>query len=230
LQLKDRIGLGAAMYKDKNGPLDYTGGVISYAFHEPVSPGAELSFGMSVIGTCYSMNIPMLKPDQPDDEYLLTGNDNIFRVNFNLGIYYHTSSYFLGLSATKILPDVVTADTKVKERPGYFLMGGYKLKLNKTFTLEPSVTIKKSGMENVTVDIFSKLYIKRLNWVAVSYGSSGKMSFLMGLYLLKMLYAGYNYEYSLSKIANFTFGTHEIYVGINTGLFGVEGIRRTVNK
>ena len=45
-----------------------------------------------------------------------------------------------------------------------------------------------------------------------------------------MLYAGYNYEYSVSKIASYNYGSHEIHLGINLGLRGVEGVRESTDQ
>ncbi len=230
LKIKDRLGLGLAIYRDKNGPLENTGGTFSYAYHSQINSKDEISFGMSVIGTYYSFNSSILEPDQPDDPYLMNGNDNKFRLNFNLGALYHSSTYFIGISAAKILPDQYSTNDPLEIQPSYFLMGGYKYKINNGFSVEPSLTVKKLGSDGFSVDVFSKLYIKKINWIALSYSTSGKVNFLFGVHLVKMVYAGYAYEYSLSKISKYTYGTHEIYLGINLGLFGVEGIGRSSVK
>ena len=231
LKLANRIGLGAALYRDNNGPLSNTGLILSYAFHVPLNKDSKLSFGISGIGTIYSLNSSILKPDQSNDSYLLTGNGNIFRANLNFGVYYYSDIYFAGLSANKILPDISNVNDQPKELPSYFLIGGYKfMAKSNSLNFEPFLTVKKTGIENITLDIHAKFYIKRLNWLAVSYSTSGKMNFQFGLNLYKMLYAGYNYEYNLSDIASYNSGSHEIYIGINLGLVGIEGIRRTAGN
>jgi type IX secretion system PorP/SprF family membrane protein len=229
LMLKDRIGLGAALYQDNDGPSSTTGGLISYAYHLPINKESRISFGMSVIGTYYSFNNSKLEPDKPDDPYLFSDNDNVFRANINFGIYYYSAEYFAGLSSTKILPDITNVNDPVKSQPSYFLMGGYKFIRKKNIQLEPSITLKLINNKKLSADFYSKLYIKRSNWIAVSYSTIGKINFLFGIQLRKMLYAGYNYEYSLSKIAQYNNGTHEIYLGINLGLRSVESIRKTVD-
>jgi type IX secretion system PorP/SprF family membrane protein len=230
LKLMDRIGLGAGIYQDNDGPLSYTGIILSYAYHIPINSDSRLSLGLSGIGTLYSINKSILKPNQEDDAYLLGGNSDIFRVNLNFGIYYHNGVYFAGLSFNKLLPDIINVNNQVKLHPSYFIMGGYKfMKNSKSFNYEPSLTIKKLGNENVVLDIHNKLYVKRLNWIALSYSTMQKLNLQFGLHLYKMVYAGYNYEHTLSDIASYNFGSHEIYIGINIGLVGVEGIRETVS-
>jgi type IX secretion system PorP/SprF family membrane protein len=230
LKLKDRVGLGATILKDNNGPLSTTSILISYAYHIPINEDSRLSLGMSLIGSFYSMNTSILKPDQSNDPYLYSGNSNSFRSNFCLGAYYYCSSYFAGLSATKLLPDISNADDQLKEQPGLFLIGGYKLMKNSnSFSLEPSFTLKKTANANVSCDMHAKLYVKKLNWIAISYSTTQNINIMLGLHLYKMVYLGYNYGYTVSKIASYNYGSHEIHLGINLGLIGAEGIRTTVD-
>jgi type IX secretion system PorP/SprF family membrane protein len=229
LKLKDRIGLGFDIFKDNNGPLSTTGILLSYAYHMPVTEDSRLSFGMSMLGSFYSLNSSLFKPDQPDP-YLMTGNSNSFRYNFCAGTYYYSPAYFAGISATKLLADKMNVNNQLNEEPGFHLIAGYKLMRNSnSFNLEPSVILTKSANTDFSCDIHAKLYIRRYNWIAFSYSTSEKMNILIGLHLYKMLYIGYNYGYTMSKIASYNYGSHEIHLGINLGLTGVEGVRETVN-
>jgi type IX secretion system PorP/SprF family membrane protein len=223
LKMAGRVGLGASVFTDINGPLTYTGGILSYAYHLPVSAKSNLSFGISAIGGYYAFNQSVLKPDQPDDPYLLSGNDNVFSANFNLGIYFQSEDFFTGLSVDKILPDFITIHEDKKEQPSFFLMGGTKIKISgNSLMLEPLIVIKKTGDADPSIDFHTKLYIKSLTWIALSYSTAGKMNFRFGIRLYRMLYAGYNYEYTLSDVASYSIGSHEIHLGINLGLIGME--------
>lgn len=223
LKMAGRVGLGASVFTDVSGPLIYTGGILSYAYHVPVNTGADLSFGISAMGSYYAFNTSLLQPDQPDDPYLLTGNDNVFSANFNLGIYFQNESFFTGLSVDKILPDFITLHEDKKAQPSFFLMGGTKIKLSgNSLMLEPSVVIKKTGDTDPSIDFHTKLVIKRLTWIALSYSTTSKINFRFGLRLYKMLYAAYNYEYSLKDVSSYTIGSHEIHLGINLGMSETE--------
>jgi len=229
LKMTGRVGLGASVFADINGPLTYTGGILSYAYHLPVNNRSTLSLGISVLGSYYAFNPSVLQPDQPDDPYLLTGNDNVFSANFNLGIYFRNEDFFAGLSADKILPDFINIHEDKKSQPSLFLLGGTRIKLSgNSVMLEPSVVIKKTGDTDPSIDFHVKLYIKSLNWIAVSYSTSGKMNFRFGIRLYKMLYAGYNYEYTLGDVASYSIGSHEIHLGINLGLTNTE--KNRVNR
>ena len=88
--------------------------------------------------------------------------------------------------------------------------------------------LKKLGALDPMIDIHTKLYIQRFNWLALSYSSSGRMGVQFGLRLYKMVYVGYNFENALGKITSYNYGSHEVNLGINMGLRAVEGIRNTV--
>ena len=231
LKLKDRIGIGAAIYRDINGPSNYTGGLISYAYHMPVNYKTNFSFGIAAVGSYYSFNSSLLKPDEPDDYFLINGNDNKFRLNFNLGGYLYGQHYYVGISVDKILPDVSQVNEIVSFNPSYFIIGGIKLLPdNNSLNFEPSMAIKKIGREGLAVDIHAKLYIKRLNWIAISYGTLGSLNFRFGWRLYRTLYAGYNYAYSVGEIAHYNYGSHEIHLGINLGLNRIEDIRKIARQ
>jgi type IX secretion system PorP/SprF family membrane protein len=228
LKLTDRIGLGASIFRDKNGPLALTGGILSYAYHVPINSDLKLAFGLSSIFNYFTFNSSILKPDQNNDPYLLYDNDNVFRVNFNIGIYFYNDIYFIGCSANKIIPDIKNINDKIKEQPSLFLMSGYKFfRNNNSFILEPSIIFKKIANYDISVDIHAKLYILKSHWIAISYSTDNKINFRFGLLLYKRIYAGYNYEYMIGDIASYNFGSHEIHLGINLGLIGIKGIRET---
>jgi type IX secretion system PorP/SprF family membrane protein len=228
LKLKDRLGLGASLYRDTSGPESLLGGNISYAYHVPVTSTYELSFGMAVMVNYHSFRSDLLKPDQPDDPYLLNGNDDQFDLNFNLGALLHSQNNFFGISVLKLLPDMEKVNEQRHFQPSLFLMAGQKFPVNEFLIFEPSVIVKKLGKELLSADLYTKLYVKRLNWVALSYGTTGDVKILMALHLVKMLHAGYSYEYTIGKVSSYNYGTHSIYLGFNLGLYGIEGIRTTI--
>jgi type IX secretion system PorP/SprF family membrane protein len=231
LKLGDRVGIGAAVCRDINGPSNYSSGLISYAYHMSIGFQTNLSFGMAVVGSYYGFNSSLLNPDQPEDNYLLNGNNSKFNINFNIGGYLYSKHYYMGFSVNKILPDIYQVNEKTAFNPGYFIIGGYKFMAeNNSFNFEPSLAIKKIGKEGLAIDVHAKLYLKRVNWIAVSYGTSGLLGFQIALKLYRKVYLGYNYGYTMSEMAQYNYGSHEIHLGINLGLIGVEGVRNIARQ
>jgi type IX secretion system PorP/SprF family membrane protein len=229
LKLTDNIGLGSAVFRDSNGPVTTTGGMLSYAYHLPVNKYSRLSLGLSVLLIQHSLNTSILKPAHPEDQYLFNGDDRLFRANLGIGVYYHNINYFAGASIMKVFPDIIGFSDRNASQPSYFIFGGYKFNRNSnTFNFEPSACFIKSGYFKSGLDFHAKLYVKRLNWIAVSWKTNGNMNFQFAVRLYKMVYAGYNFEYSAGNISAYNMGSHEISLGINLGLVGVEGLRQSI--
>jgi type IX secretion system PorP/SprF family membrane protein len=227
VKYSDRIGLGVAIYHDKNGPLTNTGGIISYAYHIPVNRDDHLSLGLSMLFANYSCNTAILQPGQTNDNYLLEGNDSKYNINFGFGIYYRANKYFGGISINKFLPDRSNASEPNTLQPSFFVLGGYKFNTdNDNLIFEPSMEVKKLHSEKLYVEVHNKLYIKKLNWVAISVSSSRIFNFQLAVRIHNMTYIGYNYGYSLNPIAGANYGIHELSVGMNIGLTGIEGIQK----
>lgn len=228
LKLKERVGIGAAFYNDINGPLSNVGAILSYAYHIPTNNTSGLSFGMSLLFTNTSLNTSVLDPDEMDDAYLLTGNDDVYDLNFGSGVLYRTNGYFVGVSANKLLPGASNVGSTEKSKQSYFATAGYKF--GKTFAFfryEPSVEVKYISSEQVVLDIHAKAYFAHFNWVALSYSTTNLINMRLGLKLYKMLYAGYNYGFSLNNVESINRGYHQISLGINLGLMNVKGVRNT---
>ncbi len=225
-KIKDRFGLGAAVFQDNNGPLVNNGGMFSIGYHLPVNRRSRLSFGLSLIVLNHSVSTSMLDPYENNDTYLLTGENEGFKINIGSGLYYHNSTWFAGISMNKILKDVRNANEEDRQVSSFFVMGGYKIdKDNESFSYEPSFSVKKLADEDILVDVHMKIYIKRLNWAAVSYSTSQIVNGQFALKLYRKVYAGYKYGFTFGNISSYNYGTHEVSLGINLGLVGVEGLK-----
>jgi len=228
VQSKNRIGLGAAVFQDNNGPLINNGGILSYAYHLPVNRKSKLSFGMSMILMNHSIKTSILDPHDPNDDYLFDKNNEGFRLNFGFGAYYYSSKYFVGLAANKVLRDMAGVNEEKRNVANYFFMDGYKLSLE-DYQLEPSVSVKRIDNKQFIMDIHAKFYFQNVNWVAISYSSIQQVDLEFAINLYRTVYAGYHYAYSISEVSSNNFGSHEIALGINLGLVSVEGIRKLVD-
>ena len=231
LKLKERVGIGAGIYKDNNGLLSTTGGLLSYAYHIPFKDKNNLSFGMSLLLNNYSLRSSLLDPDQSNDSYLFSGNDNVFNINFATGIFYREKHYFAGISMTNILPDISGISETKKTEPGYFLITGYQFGKNRNqFYYEPSVELKYISSEDIFVDLHAKVYYKQLNWGALSISSSKRVNIQFALNIYKRIYFAYSYGFTFSQIESLNGDLHQISIGINLGLINVDGIRKTSSQ
>lgn len=219
LKLTDRIGLGASVYQDNNGPLFNTGSILSYAYHIPLRNNSNLSFGMSITMMNYGIRSNMLDPDNQDDDFLLLESDNIFKLNFGFGAFYRSRRFFVGLSSVKLLPSIEHVNEYNKMQPSLFAITGLKIYSNSSaFIIEPSLITKKLGAGKLFMDFHTKFYFKSLSWISLSYTNFNQINVRFGLKLYKSLYIGYRYGYIVGDISSYSLGTNEITLGINLGL------------
>ena len=62
----------------------------------------------------------------------------------------------------------------------------------------------------------TKLYFRDDYWFGASVRTSGDLIFTAGV-RVKMMYFGYAFDYSLSSIRKFSYGSHEIALAVKLG-------------
>ncbi|WP_066631741.1 PorP/SprF family type IX secretion system membrane protein [Labilibacter marinus] len=226
LKLRGRIGVGASLFQENYGPIGNTGGILSYAYHLPLKQKSNLSFGLSVILLNQSLKTSELRPDEPGDSYLFSGNNSSFKAKIGGGVLYRKKAFFIGLSMMKYVSDNANMLVEVTEDNSYFTMLGYKFKTNKKgFVLEPLLAVKKINNSSVIMDVHAKCYLGKHQWFALSYSTLNNMNVRCAFRLYRMFYFGYNFAYGLGDVKSYNYGSHQVSLGINLGLNGFEFIQ-----
>jgi type IX secretion system PorP/SprF family membrane protein len=209
------IGIGGSVFKDINGSSRNIGLTGSGSYQIPLNTRqlSFLSFGVSVKGvysTIPSTNVGL------EDSLRRT-----FYPNFDLGIYYYGTNFFMGISVINLLgiqwkPDPLGV-FKVPVSRQYLFNVGYKMLLSKSLNivLEPSVLILTtdstfSKIRN-NINPIIKLYLEDF-CIGTTFRSGGKMSFF-AQFRYPRCYLGAYYElasktpyYKNKPVVEFTFG------------------------
>ncbi len=165
----------------------------------------------------------LFNPVFPNDPLIDYSKESINSFNINVGTYYYNSDFFAGLSVLNLIPVKDSYKSNyANENREFWLHGGYIFKEVEGVMIEPSVFINYNNDNNLSYDIFTKLYFFRLNWVALAYHSRNAVSMKTGI-RARLFYFTYSYELTLSKIARYNTGTHEIGLGLNIGTRRLEG-------
>jgi type IX secretion system PorP/SprF family membrane protein len=153
-------------------------------------------------------------------------NGNItdkIRPDLNAGLYLYSSDYFIGLSAQQIIPgkvefaDNIVRETEGRQVPHLFATAGYRFLISEDLNLTPSVLVKYISPVKPQVDINAKLQFRDLLWAGGSYRSQDGFAGMVGLNISNTLNVGYSYDYTTSRLNNFSKGTHEVIVGFLIG-------------
>lgn len=216
-----RVGLGGYVFNDTNGLVSRTGAQFSYAYHIYFYR-SQLSFGLA--GQIFQYKIDRDKITTfTEGDPTINSDLNIvsFIPDFNFGVFWTSPEYFLGFSANQLFqsPLKIGSSTldELKLLRHYYLMGGYRF-INEIsgFDLEPSFLFKTTEQFIPQADISLKLYYKTDYWIGASYRTSGAIAGLLGVRSDKY-YFGYAYDYTLSSIRKYSFGSHEIFISLKFG-------------
>ena len=218
-------GIGLQVINDITGPLSNFSLYGTYAYHLALSARTSLSAGFGVGFNRISLNADKLDfGDVTADPAVFTsGILNKTRLDMMAGLYLYSADYFIGVSAQQVVPqkiDFSNGYIRPKEGrtvPHLFGTAGYRFSLGDNFNLIPSLMVKYVDPLPVQVEGNLKLqYLDRL-WIGGSYRHKDGYAGIMGLNVSNIFHVGYSYDYTTSRLNNFSKGTHEILLGFVIG-------------
>lgn len=216
---KGRVGLGGFFYYDRNGAIERLGINGSYAYHIFLQD-LQLSFGLA--GGLYQFKVH--EEDlfflDPDDPMINNINKVIYVPDANVGFYMLNYRYYLGFSINQLFQSYLKLGPRnlaeYRLLRHYYIMGGYRFPLGRDYELEPSLLIKGTEKLTVQVDLTTKLYYKQDYWFGATYRTSGTLIALAGV-RFNQLHLGYSFDYTLSSIRKYNWGSHEIVIVLKFG-------------
>jgi len=218
-------GIGLQVINDITGPLSNFSLYGTYAYHLALSARTSLSAGFGVGFNRISLNADKLDFGDviADPAVFTSGILNKTRLDMMAGLYLYSADYFIGVSAQQVVPqkiDFSNGYIRPKEGrtvPHLFGTAGYRFSLGDNFNLIPSLMVKYVDPLPVQVEGNLKLqYLDRL-WIGGSYRHKDGYAGMMGLNVSNIFHVGYSYDYTTSRLNNFSKGTHEILLGFVIG-------------
>lgn len=218
------LGLGAYVYRDKNGFHNSTGVELSAAYHINLGTSLKynrsLSFGLAYAGRNRSVNITNLSISDPALQ-----NNNNFQSGLNVGAYFIYNNYYGGVSASQVLTEGVNSGSY---KPTYTLILGKLFELDEYFTfyVEPSILVRKIEGIDTELDFNTKFYHKPLlkeykMWYGVSYKAfvndgvnSTSITPFIGIDYKKFSF-GYSIDLDVSTQLGGFYNGHQFVLGID---------------
>ena len=204
-------GLGLNIINDELGPLSTKTATISYAYQLMLDDKNQLGFGFSFGMMQIGFDEEWITPDNTPDSSLPPVGSSATVPDIGLGLYFTSENYYLGLSATHIIPFEADFDGIATFNPArhYYLSAGYDYDLNEDFSLRPSYYMKTDGVV-FQMDFNCNAFYKQKHWAGFSYRIEDAFAFLIGFEIQKSLTLGYAYDVVTSKLGSETTGGHEL--------------------
>jgi len=213
-----RVGVGGYLFSDHNGIMHRTGLQMAYAYHLPVGDEQQLSIGLSLSAYQYFVDINgAFMPDDVQDDLLNTYDQVVYIPDANFGVSYTTRNYYAGFAMTNLFRGSLMvgngSENSRSELGHYFLTGGMRFYPGSDWIVEPSVMLKSSDMlfKSFQVDLTGRVYYREDYWLGLSYRTNDAVILMAGV-KVDRFYIGYAFDFTLSEIRSYTYGTHELTV------------------
>lgn len=218
-------GIGVQVINDVTGPLSNLSAYLTYAYHIGLTPRTNLAAGFGVGLNRVSLDGSKLDFGDVvvDPAIYSNGEINKTRMDMMAGLYLYSADYFIGLSAQQVVPQKIDFSegyirpNEGRTVPHLFATAGYRFLVGANFNLVPSVMIKYVNPIPTQVEINLKLQYLNKAWVGASYRHNDGFAGMVGLNVSNTFNVGYAYDYTTSRLNNFSKGTHEFIVGFLIG-------------
>jgi len=216
-RVREKAGLGIWGEYDEIGVHTNARVYASYSYTFLLSPKAKLAAGIQGGMRYAQSNFSEINPGVIDPVF--SANPERLLPNFGVGLYFYTPSMYLGISVPHLLDnDLESATALASEYRHYYLNGGLVVPLGANVKLKPSFLIKSvPAVAPIQADItLSFLFAERL-WLGATYRTEDSVDGIIELQVSQNLRLGYSYDYTLTELADYNSGSHEVMIGFDFG-------------
>lgn len=215
LKGKGKHGYGVTVVSERTGLTQSTAAYLNYAYHIKLSEKTKLGLGVQPGFLQYRVRLYDAQLADENDEVLsgtiYSANALDFSTGFNL---YHDKFFLMG-SVHHLLGDEIRFTTYNSNLDYHFTgIAGYNIKFKKGTTITPSVLVKYTKPVPVQYTGMLKAEFKDKFWIGLLYRSDDAVGVNFGLNFKERFTVMYGFDYTLSKLANYQTGTHEIALSI----------------
>ncbi|MFS4417968.1 type IX secretion system membrane protein PorP/SprF [Maribacter sp. 2307ULW6-5] len=219
--VSERVGVGLSIVNDEigNGTNQdtYFDAVFSYTI--PTGDQGKLSFGLKAGGHLLNIDFNQLQNYNP--ALNTTGNEDIdqrFSPNFGAGVYYHTNTFYAGLSVPNFLQTEhfdnsgQNAQLLARERMNLYLITGVVLDLNPNLKFKPAALVKAVTGAPLQVDLSANFMFNERFTLGAAYRWDAAVSALFGFQITDQFMLGLAYDREVTELGGTQFndGSFEV--------------------
>ncbi len=185
---------------------------LSYKIRLPNSDFISVGAGIGLVNM--GMNPTWIPPTQDFDNILPMG---FAATNFdlNFGIFYKSQqNFYVGISSTHLTESILASPTSAlmtyNTARHYYLMGGWrKDNILSNWDLDINA-LMRTEFNKFSFDLSARMFFQQRIYGGVGYRSSDAVLILLGMEVIPNLTVGYAYDITTNRLANISWGTHEI--------------------
>lgn len=213
---KGKVGLGGSIVSERTGITQSTGAYLTYAHHFKMSDKITLGLGVQPGFMQYRVRLYDAQLADAGDD-VLTGSvysANAFDVStgFNL---YSDRFFFMGSLHHLLGDEIQFTSYNSNLEFHYNVIGGYNIRFKKSdFELQPSVMMKYTKPVPFQITGMLKGTFKKKYWIGLLYRTDDAAGVTIGAKIKERISVGYGYDYSLTNLAKYQSGSHEVMLSI----------------
>lgn len=217
-----RMGYGGYLFTDYVGPTRRSGLSGSYTYHAKFSEEWKLGMSLNAGIMQFMIDGSKITLREEDDAILTNGVQSAIMPDAGFSFLLHSTKFFLGASAPQILGNRIKFFKEGIQTTGrlerhYFGLVGYKFQADEDFVFEPSLLVKYVEPVPVQLEAALRVIYQNKLWIGGSYRTEDAFSLTLGYDYKQSILFAYSYDFITSNLKNYSYGSHEIMLGIRFG-------------
>lgn len=232
-----KVGLGLLLNNDVIGAQSSLSVYADYAYRIQIGydEDSRLAFGIGAGFIQNGIDGTKLNATQPGDTYVPTNYQKYIIPDAQLGVFYSSNSFFSGFSVDNIMSHWIADFKNVSSIvavpvPHFYFTAGTMWNVNQEVMVKPSILLKDDRQGPTSLDLNTYVLLNEVFWIGGTYRTavhlyakpnlqsnlqqSNAIIAMAQFFVNENLRIGYSFDYSLSQLANYNYGTHEITIGI----------------
>ncbi|MBK7084848.1 MAG: type IX secretion system membrane protein PorP/SprF [Flavobacteriales bacterium] len=231
--MRETLGIGGTIMRDEHGPVTQYGFMVDLAYRIHFGGERKLAFGLKGGMNLVQGRFGELSPLQQGDQVFQQNVNTKLDPQFGFGLMYYGDRFYIGLSTPKLLRTEFFEDAPLDttgsawqqgQRPHYFLSGGYVFNMGMYHKFKPTFLVKAVQGAPISFDLSANFFFFEKFWLGAMYRHQDAVGALAQYYFTDGISVGYSYDYPISRLRNYSGGSHEVMLGFDFGR-KLKGIR-----
>ncbi|QJD98390.1 type IX secretion system membrane protein PorP/SprF [Mucilaginibacter robiniae] len=232
-----KVGLGLLVAHDGIGAQSSLAVYGNYAYRLQIgdNENSRLAFGIGAGFVQNGLDGNKLTATQTGDNYIPTGYQSALLPDARLGVLYTNDRFFIGGSVDNLLARKLSM---LKDKsiltpvpvPHFYFTTGALFSINDDVKFKPSILLKDDLNGPTSLDINAFTLLGERIWIGATYRTAvslynkpqlqnglQKSNAVVGvveLFATDKLRVGYAFDYSLTPLSSYSYGSHELSIGI----------------
>ncbi|MFM9009047.1 MAG: type IX secretion system membrane protein PorP/SprF [Bacteroidota bacterium] len=210
--LNNKLGVGFSVNTDEIGFEQNLTAKVALAYRMDLGSG-KLGIGVDAGLVQTTIDGKFVAPDVAPDPAIPTAAISGGTFDLGAGAYYQDDRFYVGLSSTHLMESETDLDKFSKTyKRHYYAMAGYTYEISPTITLKPMFLVK-NVTNNTTIDVNVNAHFNGRYWGGLSWRNNDAIVLMGGITFMDNIRVGYAYDYTTSRLKDYSNGSHEIMLG-----------------